>query len=62
MYYKRILLIIAALFVLPGMLFAQAQPLINSIEIHGLKRIEESSVKSKITQRVRRTALSGQNK
>ena len=52
MHYKRILLIIVALLVLPGMLFAQAQPLINSIEIHGLKRIEESSVKSKITQKV----------
>ena len=49
---KRILLIIAALLILPGILLAQSQPLINSIEIHGLKRIEESSVKSKITQKV----------
>ena len=29
----------------------EALPLINAIEIKGLKRIDESAVKSKITQR-----------
>jgi outer membrane protein insertion porin family len=32
--------------------YAQELPIVNSIEIRGLKRIEESAVKSKITQRV----------
>ncbi|MGB9715489.1 MAG: outer membrane protein assembly factor BamA [Thermodesulfovibrionales bacterium] len=32
--------------------YSQELPIVNSIEIKGLKRIEESSVKSKITQRV----------
>ncbi len=51
MRYIRILFIITALLILPGTLLAQVQPLINSIEIQGLKRIEESSVKTKITQK-----------
>ena len=33
------------------LLYAEALPLINSIEIRGLKRIDENAVKSKITQR-----------
>jgi outer membrane protein insertion porin family len=32
--------------------YAQELPIVNSIEIKGLKRIEESAVKSKITQKV----------
>jgi outer membrane protein insertion porin family len=32
--------------------YAQELPIVNSIEIRGLKRIEESAVKSKITQKV----------
>ena len=32
--------------------YAQELPIVNSIEIRGLKRIEESAVKSKITQRL----------
>jgi outer membrane protein insertion porin family len=51
MRYIRILFIITAILILPGSLSAQVQPLINSIEIQGLKRIEESSVKTKITQK-----------
>ncbi len=34
-----------------ALLYAEALPLINTIEIKGLKRIDESAVKSKITQR-----------
>jgi outer membrane protein insertion porin family len=34
-----------------GIMYAQELPLINSIEIQGLRRIDESAVKSKITQR-----------
>jgi len=32
--------------------YAQELPIVNSIEIRGLKRIEESAVKSKITQKI----------
>ena len=42
-------------------IYAQELPVINSIEIKGLKRIEESAVKSKITQKVRRPNLPGKN-
>lgn len=35
-----------------GHLYAQELPIVNSIEIRGLKRIEESSVKTKITQKL----------
>ncbi|NWF52945.1 MAG: outer membrane protein assembly factor BamA [Nitrospirae bacterium] len=37
---------------LPFTVYAQELPVVNSIEIKGLKRIEESSLKSKITQRI----------
>ena len=33
-------------------LYAQELPIVNSIEIKGLKRIEEGAVKSKITQKL----------
>jgi outer membrane protein insertion porin family len=36
---------------IPWLIYAQELPVINSIEIKGLKRIDESSVKSKITQK-----------
>ncbi len=51
MCYKKILIIFIAILTIPALLFAEAQPLINSIEIRGLKRIEESSVKAKISQK-----------
>lgn len=35
-----------------GHLYAQELPIVNSIEIRGLKRIEEGAVKSKITQKL----------
>ncbi|MFZ3136980.1 MAG: outer membrane protein assembly factor BamA [Thermodesulfovibrionales bacterium] len=47
----RIILILVSIIIAPALLFAQEQPLINSIEINGLKRIDEIAVKSKITQR-----------
>lgn len=47
----RIILILFSIIIAPALLFAQEQPLINSIEIKGLKRIDEIAVKSKITQR-----------
>lgn len=51
MLYKRILFIFISLIISAGILNAQGQPLINSIEIKGLKRIDEIAVKSKITQK-----------
>ena len=49
---KGLLLILINLILMSGITFAQEVPLVNSIEINGLKRIEESAVKSKITQKV----------
>ena len=47
------LMYIAALWIGGSVAFAQEQlPLVNSIEVKGLKRIEEGAVKSKITQKV----------
>jgi outer membrane protein insertion porin family len=47
----RIILLLISVIISPALLFAQEQPVINSIEIKGLKRIDEIAVKSKITQR-----------
>jgi outer membrane protein insertion porin family len=47
----RILLFFLSLIIIPGLIHAQEFPVINAIEIKGLKRIDESAVKSKITQR-----------
>jgi len=51
---KKIMLAILFLFIIlvPGAIYAQEFPVINSVEIKGLKRIGESAVKSKITQRL----------
>jgi outer membrane protein insertion porin family len=51
---KKIMLAILFLFIIliPGVIYAQEFPAINSVEIRGLKRIGESAVKSKITQRL----------
>jgi outer membrane protein insertion porin family len=46
-----IVLFFISLVTLPWIIYAQEQPLINSIEIKGLKRIDENAVKAKITQR-----------
>ncbi len=47
-----ILVVIFAVFIAEtGSVIAQELPLVNSIEVKGLKRIEEGAVKSKITQR-----------
>ena len=46
-----LLLFFVALISMPWVIYAQELPLINSVEIQGLKRIDESAVKSKITQR-----------
>ncbi len=50
---KKIVLILLFLDIIltPWFTYAQELPVINSIEIKGLKRIEESAVKSKITQK-----------
>jgi outer membrane protein insertion porin family len=51
--WQAILMCLATLLVGSGFAFAQEQlPLVNSIEVKGLKRIEEGAVKSKITQKV----------
>lgn len=51
--YKRLLLLFFLIFsFIPWSVYSQELPIVNSIEIKGLKRIEESAVKSKITQRV----------
>jgi outer membrane protein insertion porin family len=47
----KIVLFFIMLITLPRIIYAQEQPLINSIEINGLKRIDETAVKAKITQR-----------
>jgi outer membrane protein insertion porin family len=48
----RTLLMIFVILMLPlGITYAQDLPLINAIEIQGLMRIDETAVKSKITQR-----------
>jgi outer membrane protein insertion porin family len=47
----RIILLFISVIIAPALLFAQEQPVINSIEIKGLKRIDEIAVKSRITQR-----------
>jgi outer membrane protein insertion porin family len=51
---KKIMLVILFLFIIlvPGAIYAQEFPVINSVEIKGLKRIGESAVMSKITQRL----------
>ncbi len=51
---KKIMLVILFLFIIlvPGAIYAQEFPVINSVEIKGLKRIGESAVKLKITQRL----------
>jgi len=46
------LLLLLYLSLTPWSAYAQELPIVNSIEIRGLKRIEESAVKSKVTQRV----------
>ena len=48
---KSFVLFFIVLIALPWVTYAQELPLINSIEIKGLKRIDESALKSKITQR-----------
>jgi len=48
---KRVFLFLFLFILTAGYICAQELPPINSIEIIGLKRIEESAVKSKITQR-----------
>jgi outer membrane protein insertion porin family len=51
--YKRVLLLFFLIFsFIPWSVYSQELPIVNSIEIKGLKRIEESAIKSKITQRV----------
>jgi outer membrane protein insertion porin family len=47
----RLFVLIFILIVFPAVAFADELPVINSIEIKGLKRIEESAVKAKITQK-----------
>ena len=51
---KKIMLVILFLFIIlvPGAIYAQEFPVINSVEVKGLKRIGESAVMSKITQRL----------
>lgn len=51
--YRNILssiIVMLMAFVLAAAVFAQEVPLVNSIEVRGLKRIEEGAVKSKISQ------------
>jgi outer membrane protein insertion porin family len=51
--HKRLLFMFFLIFFFtPWFVHGQELPIVNSIEIRGAKRIEESSIKSKITQRV----------
>lgn len=47
----KALLLFLLLIIAPGIISAEEFPVINSVEVKGLKRIDESAVKSKITQR-----------
>ncbi len=49
---KTVLLVIVLLLASYTGLFAQAQPLVNAIEVKGLKRIEEGAVKAKLSQKL----------
>ena len=51
--WATVLLCVMATAIVAGYVFAQDQlPIVNSIEVKGLKRIEEGAVKAKITQKV----------
>lgn len=52
MYKRRVLLLFLSIIITVGSIYAQELPIVNSIEIRGLKRIEESAVRAKITQRL----------
>ncbi len=47
----KMMFFLLILLLTPGIIYSQELPVINSIEIKGLKRIDENAVKSKITQR-----------
>ncbi|MBI5632476.1 MAG: outer membrane protein assembly factor BamA [Nitrospirae bacterium] len=49
---KTVLLIIVSLLASYTGLFAQGQPLVNAIEVKGLKRIEEGAIKAKLSQKL----------
>jgi len=49
---KTVLLVIILLLASYTGLFAEGQPLVNAIEVKGLKRIEEGAVKAKLTQKL----------
>ena len=49
---RKILLSLLFLIIACGFVFAEELPLVNSIEVKGLKRIEEGAVKSKISQKI----------
>jgi outer membrane protein insertion porin family len=51
MFNAKKFLLVVILMILPCTILAQGLPIINSIEIKGLKRIDESAVKTKITQK-----------
>lgn len=47
----KIMFLLLTLLLTPGIIYSQELPVINSIEIKGIERIDEIAVKSKITQR-----------
>jgi len=49
---KVLLMLFSHLILISWSVYAQELPIVNSIEIKGLKRIEESAIKSKITQKL----------
>lgn len=49
---RKILLSLLFLIIACGIVFAEELPMVNSIEVKGLKRIEEGAVKSKISQKI----------
>jgi outer membrane protein insertion porin family len=52
--YRVLLMVMIALFFTAGLrdVLAEEAPIVNAIEVRGLKRIEEGAVKSKMTQKV----------
>lgn len=49
---RRPLLILLFIILTSGIAFAEALPVVNKIDIQGLKRIEEGAIKAKVTQKI----------
>jgi outer membrane protein insertion porin family len=48
---RKVALLVFLLLITSGVVLAQELPLVNKIEIQGLKRIEEGAIRAKISQK-----------